>query len=75
MIVDPETVQSVVLYDGPVLLSGLRMIGLDADPFDFLENTEPDDLVCMEWSNVSMTMTAATARAWLENAMVDSSQA
>jgi hypothetical protein len=71
MIVDPTTVRSVVLYDGPMLLSSLVLIGTDSDPLDFLEDAEPDELVCMEWSNVSMTMTAATARAWLENAIVE----
>ena len=71
MIVDPTTVRSVVLYDGPMLLSSLVLIGADSDPLDFLEDAEPDELVCMEWSNVSMTMTAATARAWLENAIVE----
>lgn len=70
MIVDPTTVKSIVLYDGPMYFENLCLLGVDPDPFDFLADTKPDDLVCMEWSNVSMTMTAATARSLLEMATV-----
>jgi len=69
LIVDPETVRSVILYDGPMLMETLRLSNPDPDPFDWLEGVEDDELVCMEWSNVSITMRADTARAWLENAV------
>ena len=69
MIVDPSTVASIVLYDGPLMMSSLEFTDPDPDPFEWLEGVSDDDLVCMEFANVSMTMTASVARAWIESAV------